>query len=126
VNDLLVEAIGEASPEEQREILSMLLRTHNVGNQNALLEDELKKSLALQQPSGQKYTTGVGAFFGAAGDVVRAWRGAQDEQRIREQMKNNTTSLEDPEFLSRLLRARNANKGISEKWEQPSMMPDTI
>jgi hypothetical protein len=123
VNDILAQVLEEATPEEQQEILSALLRTHNVQNQNELLEGELKKSLGLQEPSGHQYSTGGGAALGAAGDILRAWKGAQDESQIREQMRKNTSSLEDPEFLSNLLRARNAYKGISEKWEQASPAP---
>lgn len=54
-------------------------------DQDEMLRRELARALAMRKPSGQQYSTPLGALFGGLGDVVGAFRGgrAYDETQAR-------------------------------------------
>lgn len=54
-------------------------------DQDEMLRRELARALAMRKPSGQQYSTPLGALFGGLGDVVGAFRGgrAYDETQAK-------------------------------------------
>ena len=68
------------------EQLQALLGLSGVTDQADLVKEQLAQALALRQPSGQDYHTGLGAGLGGLGDIVRNIAGGVKEHGLRDQL----------------------------------------
>ena len=93
------------TPEE----LAQLMGMGTLDEQGSLLERQMAQAQALRQPSGQHYSTGLGAAFGGAGDILRSIQGVMQENRLRPKQESLLKQKEEGRRLfADLLRRRGA------------------
>jgi len=69
------------------EVASRLLEMSIMGERGGLLQQQMEAAQALGQPSGQQYSTGMGAGLGGLGDVIRAGASAFKQRDLRGQQE---------------------------------------
>jgi hypothetical protein len=72
---------------EQHEQLEAILGRGQAGEESEVIKDQIAKALAMRQPQAGKHTTGLGAFFGAIGDVGRAGQSAYYSNKANTRQK---------------------------------------
>lgn len=77
-----------APPKTEDEQLQALLGLSGLTDKADLVKDEMAKAMALRNPSGQDYHTGLGAGLGGLGDMLRNLAGGLKERQAHSQLED--------------------------------------
>jgi hypothetical protein len=75
--------LSQMTPEELEQLLGM----GTLDERGGLLQQQMMQAEALRKPSGQQYSTGLGAALGGMGDLARTIGGTMDMGRLQKEQE---------------------------------------